>query len=109
MLQSITSKRTERDEANPNHSKKVKSSLSAANGAIYKIFVDLDGVLVDFESGVMKLFPNYSSSDDVPSKILWSRVATHHNFFANLGWTCDGKLLWETLLKHSTLMNSDGR
>jgi hypothetical protein len=39
----------------------------------YKVFCDLDGVLVDFDSGVKSLF-NGSSPNDVPQSIMWGRI-----------------------------------
>lgn len=83
------------------------SSINKSNITKYKIFVDLDGVLVDFEGGVRKLFPNVNSSSEISLKRLWSRVATVPNFFANLHWTNDGQLLWNTLLDNCSLHKSD--
>lgn len=83
------------------------SSINESNKTKYKIFVDLDGVLVDFEAGVRKLFPNHNSSSEISPKRLWPRVASVPNFFTNLQWTNDGELLWNTLLDNCSLHKSD--
>lgn len=84
------------------------SSINEMNRIKYKVFVDLDGVLVDFEAGIRRLFPNIKSSSDIPTKQLWPRVASVPNFFTNLQWTNDGQLLWNTLLDNCTLNNKEG-
>lgn len=67
----------------------------------YSVFCDLDGVLVDFEHGVMKLFNNrYKSVDVIPPNILWSRISSCKDFFSTLPWTKDGLELWQVLLFH---------
>ena len=69
------------------------------NKTTYKVYCDLDGVLVDFESAALDLFNNtYSSAESIPAKFLWSRVNSKPNFFTNLNWTMDGIELWERLL-----------
>lgn len=82
-------------------STKSKSS-SKSSCAKYKIFCDLDGVLVDFEKGALNLFQNnkYKSVSSIPPRILWPRISSSQNFFSNLSWTEDGEELWQTLLFH---------
>ncbi len=64
----------------------------------YKIFCDLDGVLVDFDSGVKSLF-NGRSPDDLAPGTMWGRISSTPNFYTNLPWTSDGQTLWNTLLE----------
>ncbi len=91
---------------------KSKSTSSSKNTKImktpkskkqYKIFCDLDGVLVDFDKGVLSLFPNhkhYKSTSDIPPHILWPRINNSSStFFRDLSWTKDGLELWKTLLE----------
>ena len=59
------------------------------------IFVDLDGVLVDFDQGVQTL--TGQSSKAVSSAQLWSAIARADHFYRTLPWTRDGEELWETL------------
>jgi hypothetical protein len=61
------------------------------------IYCDLDGVLVDFEGGIARLFGR--PSKDVAKPQLFARIARTPNFFQNLGWTRDGPALWDTLLQ----------
>jgi hypothetical protein len=73
----------------------------------FRVYCDLDGVLVDFESGIRKLFPyefenevanaNFNV-DDLPRRTMWQRVATASPaFFEHLPWTTHGRLLWNAI------------
>lgn len=63
----------------------------------YKIFCDLDGVLVDFEAGIKKLF-NGRSPDQLPNQgMMWGAISKTPDFYSTLPWTSDGQLLWEEL------------
>ena len=73
----------------------------------YHIFLDLDGVLVDFQAGVRPLFPNkYKDRDyidleaEVPASVMWGAIAKTPNFYLDLPWTADGKELWNAV-KHT--------
>ena len=61
-----------------------------------KIFVDLDGGLVDFTAGVMGLF-NGKKPSEVSPKVLWSRLGATDRFYEDLPWTVDGRHLWGVL------------
>ena len=72
----------------------------------FKVFCDLDGVLVDFEHGIRKLFPDldtkYHPQQDRPLQIqdlerstMWRKVASADAFFEGLPWTREGRRLWE--------------
>lgn len=86
-----------------------------------KVYCDLDGVLVDFEAGIRRLFPDYDvltkkqqnskqnrnqkpqrpAAFDIqalPRHTLWERVAADGAFFRNLPWTSDGQWLWQHVL-----------
>lgn len=66
----------------------------------YKIFCDLDGVLVDFDKGATALFHNrYKSTSAIPSHVLWPRINSSSNFFRDLSWTKDGVDLWKVLVE----------
>ena len=67
----------------------------------YKIYCDLDGVLVDFDAGIQRA--TGSKPDRLPTHILWAKVASIQNFYENLGWMSDGRELWDAI-KH---MNPD--
>mmetsp|Transcript_18668 Transcript_18668/g.53670 ORF Transcript_18668/g.53670 Transcript_18668/m.53670 type:complete len:289 (+) Transcript_18668:148-1014(+) len=61
----------------------------------YKIYCDLDGVLVDFDSGIQRV--TGSKPDQLPPYILWAKVAQDRDFYAHLGWMKDGKELWNAI------------
>lgn len=76
---------------------KLDNDDNSNNNKKYKIFCDLDGVLVDFDSGVKSLF-NGKSPNELAPGVMWSRISSTPSFYANLPWTSDGKLLWRTLV-----------
>lgn len=59
----------------------------------YKLFLDLDGVLVNFNEGVEKVTGKHPSH--LTSKMMWSSLARTPRFFERLGWMPDGLMLWE--------------
>jgi hypothetical protein len=70
-----------------------------------RIYCDLDGVLVDFESGIRSLFPEQSLAapksfhiNDLNRRDMWRRVRTADPpFFETLHWTAGGKRLWQAI------------
>jgi len=74
------------------------STLSSSE---YRIFCDLDGVLVDFDAGVRNISGGRSPDDFPNSSMMWSAISRADRFYANLPWTTDGKALWDVLVTHS--------
>jgi len=78
----------------------------------YDIYVDMDGVLVGFETG-------YNAISDVPFKkakdgdmtVFWKPVNdAGYEWWANLPWTNDGKELWEYVKKYNpTILTAPSR
>ena len=63
----------------------------------YKIFCDMDGVIVDFEKGYEKL-PDALELDGTyhSTPEFWDPInKAGSEFWVNLDWTSDGKVLWE--------------
>ena len=60
-----------------------------------QLFVDLDGVLVDFDAGVRKIFGKNPS--EIAPKMMWPRLARTPGFYENLPWMRDGRELWEVV------------
>ena len=69
-------------------------SKQATISATVPIFCDLDGVLVDFDAGVQKLFKNKKAAEISP-KVLWPKLATTPGFYEDLPWMHDGRRLWQ--------------
>lgn len=65
----------------------------------YKIFCDLDGVLVDFEKGVVDVTGRGTHEQTVTK--MWNRILTFPKFFEQLNWTSYGRGLWESILNIS--------
>ena len=72
----------------------------------YRVFCDLDGVLVDFGHGIAQAFPEESSMqlqsssqniDAIPRHQLWERVQSVDAFFEHLPWCHGGQALWNAL------------
>ncbi len=62
----------------------------------YKLFLDLDGVLADFEKGVLK-FTGKRPREYNPPKTMWKPVSEIDDFYNKLDWMPDGKFLWKSL------------
>lgn len=63
-----------------------------------KVFVDLDGVLADFDGGVRALTGKLP--EDLQPKRMWGILARTPNFYANLAWLPGSRALWERLRPH---------
>jgi hypothetical protein len=76
----------------------------------YKIFVDLDGVLADFDRGYKKLTGKSTKHIDVQdSQTFWDtfkqsledKQMFEQEYWENLEWMSDGKLLWNYVKKYN--------
>lgn len=68
----------------------------------YQLFLDLDGVLVDFDGGVQELTGRLPG--DMEPRQMWPRLARTADFYDNLDWMSDGKSLWEFSLRHNPVI-----
>jgi len=59
----------------------------------YKLFIDLDGVLADFEKGVLEA--TGKEIGELSPKRMWPILAKTPGFYAKLKWMADGKELWD--------------
>ena len=59
----------------------------------YRLFVDLDGVLVDFDAGVVKA--TGKTPDQLGDRTMWPVLARTPGFYDKLPWMKDGRDLWE--------------
>ena len=60
---------------------------------MYHLFLDLDGVMADFDEGVRRITGKHPS--ELTVKRLWGAAARAEGFFERLPWTSDGQVLWE--------------
>lgn len=58
----------------------------------YTIFLDLDGVLADFDKKVQEITGKLPVNLD--QRFMWPRIAKHPNFYGSLDWMPDGEELW---------------
>lgn len=68
----------------------------------YALFVDLDGVLADFDRAVEEI-TGLAPSQQSP-KAMWPRLARTPDFYARLPWTPDGRELWERVRRHDPVI-----
>ncbi len=66
--------------------------MSTAVRTTIKLFVDLDGVLADFDRGVQELTGR--PADSLPEPEMWRRIAAAAEFYDRLQWMPDGPRLW---------------
>lgn len=64
--------------------------LDPSPSRISHIFLDLDGVICDFDAGFEKHFGGVPDAKDS-----WQHIARTKDFYGNLPWTAQGKRLWE--------------
>ncbi|KAG7359736.1 hypothetical protein IV203_034834 [Nitzschia inconspicua] len=76
-----------------------KENLSAVttDHKSFKVYCDMDGVLVDFEKGVYNLLQTGTSNIDKPT--MWKNIARIPHWFEKLEWKKDGRRLWQAI-KH---------
>jgi 5'(3')-deoxyribonucleotidase len=88
-----------------NETHKLREILSArlAAGILTKsiIFCDLDGVLADFQKGVINKF---NKSDQLNSKLMWSTINKSNTFFETLPWMPKGRELWSHIKQYNPII-----
>ncbi len=68
----------------------------------HMLFVDLDGVLADFDRGVFELTGSYPN--EMHPRKMWPRLATAEGFYAHLPWMPDGVELWNGVKHHDPVI-----
>jgi FMN phosphatase YigB (HAD superfamily) len=67
----------------------------------YKIYCDMDGVLVDFDKGYFKLTGHKLDGEHRSDDHFWDPInAAGYDFWINLEWSIDGKRLWSYIEKY---------
>jgi len=77
---------------------------------MYKIYCDMDGVLVNFEKGYKDLTGFYTKDHPDNTKF-WAPIDEEGpRFWANLEWMPDGRVLWDYIKKyHPNILSSPSR
>jgi hypothetical protein len=57
-----------------------------------ELFLDLDGVLADFDRGVHRVTGKHP--EELPMKVLWRELSRHPDFFGTLDFMHDAQELW---------------
>jgi hypothetical protein len=74
----------------------------AQNSQQYKIFCDMDGVLVDFDEGYKKLTNKDIKGVFNNDKEFWDPISkAGEAFWTELEWMSDGKQLWKYIEKYN--------
>lgn len=69
---------------------------------VYNIFCDMDGVLVDFNEGYLKLTGQVLNGEHRNDSKFWDPInAAGYDFWINLKWMKDGKELWSYIEKYN--------
>jgi hypothetical protein len=60
---------------------------------VKKLFLDLDGVLADFDRGVVTILGK--RPDELPTRLMWATIAKQEDFFGTLKMMHDAQDLWD--------------
>lgn len=63
------------------------------------LFLDLDGVLADFDRGVREV--TGKAPEELPMKVMWRELSRHRDFFGTLKFMHDAQELWEFCAPHN--------
>lgn len=63
--------------------------------ADYQLFIDLDGVLVDFDTGVFRA--TGKAAGELQPRQMWPILSRTPNFYDRLEWMEDGQYLWDAV------------
>lgn len=77
-------------------------AVSAVQPKQFRVYCDLDGVLVDFAHGISQVFGleaiiTSQNIDALPRGMLWDKVAQAPAFFEHLPWCAGGRELWQAI------------
>ena len=64
-----------------------------SNHLSYRLFLDLDGVLADFDKGIYRITGQHPHQLKIGH--LWKAAAKADGFFTHLPWMPEGRVLWE--------------
>lgn len=89
---------------NETHELREILSTRLAAGTLTKtiIFCDLDGVLADFEQGVVNKFNKIPSQ--IKPAVMWSAINKSSRFFETLPWTPKGRQLWSHIKQYNPII-----
>ena len=72
------------------------ADVTSSTPSLLKVYCDLDGVLADFDKGVINLLGK--PANKVVRGTMWKTIARSNvPFYENLDWTKDGQRLWEQI------------
>jgi 5'(3')-deoxyribonucleotidase len=70
---------------------------------MFKLYVDLDGVLTDFDKQFFNFFHTHTS--DLSNSEVWNKIDnTDESFWSSMDWLPNGKKLWDTIKKYNPII-----
>lgn len=76
--------------------------MSNSPAASFRLFLDLDGVLADFDTGVQRVTGKLPAEQS--PRAMWPQLARAKEFYATLPWIADGPELWRYAAKHDPII-----
>lgn len=74
----------------------------AGLGDVPIVFCDLDGVLADFEQGIINV--TQKTSKELRPSFMWSMIHSSVDFFENLPWMPKGRDLWTQIRRYNPII-----
>ena len=76
----------------------------------HQVYVDMDGVLTDFDKSFLELAPQYKSGREAEDALgtagFWDIIRADKKFWFEMNWMPDGKKLWEYVKQFKPIINT---
>jgi len=90
-----------------NRTSKLIADIIVHNASPYQIYLDLDGVLVDFEKQAVKIDKNALKLLKNKPGLIWDKIKQKGiKFWSTMPWMSDGRKLWKYFKRYNPIILS---